>query len=353
MGLLCSRSEHWACNSVMSSRMRAARVTLSSRPKNWPSYFRLTYGSLIGTRPSAPPLTPTARPSGRHSVESTPPCVRPRSRSWSLNKNHSGRRTCWQESTPSIPNSSTSTRSRRSNVRALDLGVSSSGAGASHVGARRPRHLRSAAACVVADLVPGQVDGAVGDCSHRGRGGGPAPLRFGDSLSVYAVGRRRLDAAHAPRAGAIRSLGAVRPFLFFGSVAVGCLPRILLVLLRRLDGGMANRFREMGGADRPYLVRLSQPAHRLWGRRDSRLPVADLVFRAHRPRDELGPGARGPRGQTQGSRSPSAAFHQPLGVRLHAADANPNGGAVLRQRDRQTDRHGLVGRRRRMVGFRR
>ena len=82
------------------------------------------------------------------------------------------------------------------------------------------------------------------------------------------------------------------------------------------------------------------------------LPAVDPVLRADRTRDQPGQSARGLVGQTQEPRSRSAGLHQSMGVRLHEADANPDGRAVLLQRHRQAQRRRLVERRRHLEGLR-
>ena len=95
---------------------------------------------------------------------------------------------------------------------------------------------------MAAGLVPGQVDVAAGDCPHRHRGGAVAPLWLGNAPSVHVLGRRRLDAARAAgTAGSHRSVDAIGVLLFHGALAMDRLPRVVLVLLRRLHGWDGGR----------------------------------------------------------------------------------------------------------------
>ena len=80
----------------------------------------------------------------------------------------------------------------------------------------------------------------------------------------------------------------------------------------------------------------------------ARQPALHSVCRAGRARVEPGQGARRARRKGQGPRGTVAALRQCLGRRLHPADADPDGGAVLLQRHQQTARGRLVERRRRM-----
>src|SRR5215831_12345319 len=81
------------------------------------------------------------------------------------------------------------------------------------------------------------------------------------------------------------------------------------------------------------------------------MPAGDLVLRADRSGAEPGPGARGPDRQAQEPGRRPAGLHQSLGVRLYAADADPDGGAVLPQRGLQAARRRLVARRRGVEGL--
>ena len=72
------------------------------------------------------------------------------------------------------------------------------------------------------------------------------------------------------------------------------------------------------------------------------LPAVDFMLRAGRTRNEFGQSARGPLSKAQKPCSQSTGLHQSLGVRLHAADADPDGGAVLLQCHWKTSRRRLA-----------
>ncbi len=194
---------------------------------------------------------------------------------------------------------------------------------------------------MVVAVVPEQVDHAARDHPHRHRRGDAPALQLRDPVSADVLGRRRLGAAPPDRAGWRRPLDAVGFLSFHRALAVGCLPRPLPVLLCCLDARLAHRVGEMARARRTDLLRLPQHRPHLWRRRHTRLPAVDPVLCADRPCAEPRPGTRGaPRQARQPDRprGAAAAVHQFLGVRLHAADAAPDGGAILLQRHRQAER---------------
>ena len=138
-------------------------------------------------------------------------------------------------------------------------------------------------------------------------------------------------------------------FYFSAPVAVGRLPRSLPVLLRRLHGRLADVLGEMDRAGRPDLLRLPQPDAHSTGSIGLLASLLFILCFAPIGRAMSLDRVRAVRAaKRQGPRGTAAALHQPLGRRLHAADADPDGGAVLLQRHQQTARGRLVERRRRM-----